>query len=93
MLIDFYADWCAACIELDEKTWVVSSVQDEAKRFVTIKMDFTNTDDPAVKAFSDKYKITGMPTVIFLDADGDEQTRFVGFKPADDVLPIMKSVE
>lgn len=92
IMIDFYADWCAACIELDEKTWIVPTVAQASERFVNIKMDFTDTDDPEVKAAQNRYKITGMPTVIFMDSDGEEITRFVGFKNAEEVLKIMGNI-
>ncbi len=92
VLIDFYADWCAACVELDEKTWVDDAVRRESERFVTIKMDFTDTENSAVKDATNRYNITGMPTVIFMDNDGREVQRFVGFKPAGDVLALMQGI-
>ncbi|MBK6765761.1 MAG: sulfite exporter TauE/SafE family protein [bacterium] len=41
VLIDVYADWCVACVELDEKTWVVPAVQKRVDEFVRLKLDFT----------------------------------------------------
>ncbi|OQY30374.1 MAG: hypothetical protein B6244_00510 [Candidatus Cloacimonetes bacterium 4572_55] len=93
VMIDFYADWCAACVELDEKTWVVDSVKKESERFVNIKMDFTKTNASEVKEAQKRYEIKGMPTVIFLDQEGNEQLRFEGFKTAEQVLKIMEKVK
>jgi thioredoxin:protein disulfide reductase len=90
-VMDFYADWCAACKELDEKTWPDPTVRQEASRFVAIKMDMTdrNQRNSAKQA---QYKVPGLPTVIFFDSAGNEVRRFFGFKSAQDVLPIMRDV-
>jgi thiol:disulfide interchange protein DsbD len=69
-MIDFYADWCPACIELDKYTYtdkeVISSLQD----FVTVKIDATKST-PQVKALFSKYGIVGLPAVIFIDKSGN----------------------
>ncbi len=88
---DFYADWCAACIELDEKTWIDPAVVEEAKRFVPVKMDFTKNDEFSKQARK-RYRVVGMPTVIFYDSNGQEAARFSGFKPPGEVLEIMRSI-
>ncbi len=46
VMIDFFAEWCAACKELDRETYVAPGVVDEAERFVRIKVDGTNAVDP-----------------------------------------------
>jgi thiol:disulfide interchange protein DsbD len=88
VLIDVYADWCVACRELDEKTYVVPEVAERLGKFELLKLDFTRPS-PWVEEMKQKYKITGMPTVIFLDPSGSEITRFAGFKPADHLLALM----
>jgi thioredoxin:protein disulfide reductase len=92
VMIDFYADWCAACVELDEKTWVDPAIITESQRFVAIKMDFTKRGE-FMKTMQAHYEVRGMPTVIFFDGRGGEQTRFFGFKDADDVLQLMQGVK
>lgn len=92
-ILDFWATWCAACIELDHKTWSDPAVYAEAQRFVTIKMDGTNRSD--YKTESDRrYNVPAgaRPTVVFFDSQGNEAKRFTGFKGPEDVLEIMKSV-
>ena len=89
---DFYADWCAACVELDEKTWVDPAIVAESQRFVAVKMDFTKRDEFS-KAATARYTVRGMPTVIFYDSQGNEATRFFGFRGAEEVLALMRSVE
>ncbi|MCB9367026.1 MAG: sulfite exporter TauE/SafE family protein [Calditrichaeota bacterium] len=87
VLIDVYADWCVACVELDEKTWVVPSVQKRVDEFVRLKLDFTK-ETPWVKEMKQKYKITGMPTVILQEGER-EVTRFTGFKPAEEFIALL----
>lgn len=91
VVMDFYADWCGACVELDEKTWIDPAVIAEARRFVAIKMDFTRRDEFS-KAATARYAVKGMPTVIFYDSQGREAARFFGFKGAPEVLEIMRGV-
>ena len=88
LLIDVYADWCVACVELDEKTYIVPEVIERVDEFVRLKLDFTKEDE-WVKEMKQKYKITGMPTVIFINGAGEELTRFTGFKPADKFIDIL----
>jgi thiol:disulfide interchange protein DsbD len=89
--MDFYADWCAACKELDHKTWVDERVRAEAERFVAIKLDFTK-ETPETKQKMESYRIKGLPTVIFFNSAGEEVERFFGFRDADNVLALMQSV-
>jgi thiol:disulfide interchange protein DsbD len=88
ILIDVYADWCVACKELDEKTYIVPEVAERLKNFALLKLDFTRSS-PWAEEMKRKYEITGMPTVIFLDPSGEEITRFTGFKSAGDFLALM----
>ena len=89
--IDFYADWCTACKELDHKTWPDPGIVAEAGRFVAIKLDFTKKD-PANAAKQASYGVAGLPTVIFYDAAGQEVTRFFGFKGPEEVREILAGV-
>jgi thiol:disulfide interchange protein DsbD len=88
LVIDVYADWCVACVELDEKTYIVPEVIDRLDGFVRLKLDFTQETE-WVKEMKKKYKITGMPTVIFINETGEELSRFTGFKPADEFVKML----
>jgi thiol:disulfide interchange protein DsbD len=77
VLVDIYAEWCAQCKELDEKTWPDASVhQWIAANAVPIRID----TDARRKDLADKLKILSYPTVLLLDADGKEQRRILGFQ-------------
>lgn len=69
VMIDFWASWCAACLEMDEKTFTNQSIQLLSKKFVMIKFDATH-DSPLLTELREKYKIVGLPTFIFLDENG-----------------------
>jgi thioredoxin:protein disulfide reductase len=93
VMVDFFADWCAACKELDTLTYVVPEVVKESQRFVTVKVDGT-ADDTELDELYAQYGIKGLPTVAFFAANGDrlEDPRVTGFLPADKFLAEMKKV-
>ena len=75
LVLDFYADWCAACHELDEKTWPDPRVRQALERFVPVKLDLTARREEN-ELLRKKYRVIGMPTVIVMDAAGKELARF-----------------
>ena len=81
-MIDFGAEWCAACKELEHQTFPSDAVRKAAGGFVLLRADLTKDDDPAVQALRKRYKVRGLPTVIFLDATGKEidGLRLTGFE-------------
>jgi thiol:disulfide interchange protein DsbD len=83
VVIDFSADWCLPCKELDEKTFTDPKVIAELDRFVRVKADLTMPDDATTKALTAQYQVVGVPTILFLDAQGSESSgaRLVGFEP------------
>jgi thiol:disulfide interchange protein DsbD len=95
VIIDSYATWCIPCKELDELTFTNVDVKREAEKFVTLKLDLTS-EDPNTEAgrARDKYKIRGVPTIVFLDAKGNElpDLRLEGFEKPDKFLARMKGV-
>jgi len=81
VLVDTFAQWCAQCKELDEKTWPDAQVQDWILRnAVAVRIDA----DAVRPDLGEKLKIVGFPTVLLLDAEGHELRRLMGFqKPAE----------
>ncbi len=70
VFIDFYADWCAACVQMVNSTFKDQKVVEATKRFVSIKVDNTNSNPVGDKALSD-YGVVSLPTFIFIDSNGN----------------------
>jgi thioredoxin:protein disulfide reductase len=93
-VIDFAASWCAPCLELDHKTFVDPRVREELSRRALFKADLTRAASSESIALTEKYQILGVPTVIFLDAAGNERRdlRLVGFEgPAEFLTRLAKA--
>ena len=92
VMIDTYADWCVACKELEEQTFSSPEVITELKKFILVKLDFTEKNEKNEK-IRKSLKVIGMPTVIFLSSDGKEINRFSGFYKKDKFISFLnKSV-
>jgi thiol:disulfide interchange protein DsbD len=69
VVIDFRADWCAACLEMEEKTFPDQGLQLLSGQFVMLRFDATQ-DSPVLTELRKKYEIVGLPTVIFISKNG-----------------------
>jgi thiol:disulfide interchange protein DsbD len=87
-VVDFSASWCLPCLELDRKTFSDARVREALSRRGLYKADMTRAAAAETVALSDKFAILGVPTVIFLDASGQERKdlRLVGFEGPDEFL-------
>lgn len=82
VMIDFYADWCIPCLELDRRTFTDEAVIRETESFLRMKVDLTHFDSKEAEQLRSKFDIAGVPTILFLDVNGEEVTeaRVVGFE-------------
>ena len=87
VLVDIYADWCAQCKELDEKTWPDPGVKAWIKQnAVPIRID----TDKRRPDLARKLEIRSYPTVLLLDGDGREQRRILGFQKREGMLKFLQ---
>ena len=87
IIVDFSADWCTSCTELEHITFADARVKEAWKDYVLVQADITeNTDDE--KALSKKFGLFGPPALIFYDENGNEEKkkRTIGYISPDDLL-------
>jgi len=85
VMLDFYADWCVSCKEMERYTFTDAGVQAEFARATLLQADVT-ANDAEDQALLQRFGILGPPTIVFFDATGRERPEFrvVGFKQADE---------
>jgi thiol:disulfide interchange protein DsbD len=84
VMLDFYADWCVSCKEMEKYTFPDPGVQSALANAVLLQADVTANDEDD-KALMTRFEIYGPPTIAFYGADGVERKdfRLVGFVPAE----------
>lgn len=96
LLIDFYADWCLPCHELDKFLWSDPLVRETLQNdFVPVKIDCTVQTEQCQDAV-EKYNVVGWPTILFINKSGDEMpaSRLVGrVLSADEFLEYIKQLK
>lgn len=71
VLLDFYADWCESCVEMDKTVFDLQAVQDALRQFVLMRVDMSK-HTPAIEQLTKAYNVIAPPTLIFLNKQGDE---------------------
>jgi thiol:disulfide interchange protein DsbD len=88
VLLDFYADWCVSCKEMEKYTFPQADVQEALRGTVKLQADVTANDE-IDQALMQRFGILGPPSILFFGRDGVERPdyRVVGFKPAEEFAP------
>ncbi|MEA2085335.1 MAG: cytochrome c biogenesis protein CcdA [Thermodesulfobacteriota bacterium] len=91
ILLEFTADWCAVCKELDRKTYNDERVVKVSREFTMIKVDCTSSDSVCAR-LAKKFNVSGLPTIIFFSPGGKElhDLRVVGFVRPNKLMKKMK---
>lgn len=92
VVLDFYADWCVSCKEMERYTFSDTQVRQKMQSAVLLQMDVTvNTEDD--KAVLKRYGLFGPPATLFFDAQGQEleDARVVGYQEVQDFLKSLKN--
>ncbi|MNS37990.1 Thiol:disulfide interchange protein DsbD precursor [compost metagenome] len=84
VMLDFYADWCVSCIEMEKLTFTDQRVRNHFAEMVLLQVDVT-ANDAADKAMLRRFNLFGPPGIIFFDKAGQEIQggRVIGFQNAD----------
>mgnify|MGYP005837683327 CR=1 FL=1 len=93
-MIDFTADWCAVCKELEHGPFSDPAVIRAAERFRRFRVDGTDRGDRIMLAAVKRYGVGGFPTVVFLDGQGQEvrAVRVVGYVGSEEMIRRMEAV-
>jgi thiol:disulfide interchange protein DsbD len=85
VMLDFYADWCVSCKEMEALTFADPAVQKALEGVVLLQADVTPNDDQDTELYK-HFGIIGPPSIMFFGADGIERRnyRVVGYKPAEE---------
>ena len=94
ILIDFYADWCVACLEFEKYTFQDINVRDELDNFNLLKVDVTDFNENDKKIMN-RFNIFGPPAIVFFNSNSEELTKkqIFGFMNAENFLEHIKDIK
>jgi len=87
LMVDFEANWCIWCKKLDETTYNAPQVIALSKKFIPVKV---NCEEDTVTP--SRYGVNGLPTIIFMNFEGQVIHQIVGYREPDDFVVEMKKV-
>ena len=93
-LLDFYADWCVSCIEMEKLTFVDPAVREKMGQAVLLQVDVT-ANDADDKAMLKRFQLFGPPGIIMFNPQGQEiaQSRVIGFQNAATFLTSLRKLD
>nr|MBP6656027.1 thioredoxin family protein [Propionivibrio sp.] len=93
VMLDFYADWCVSCKEMERFTFSDARVQAQLSGWLLLQADVTaNSDDD--KALLTRFGLFGPPGILFFNSAGEEikNVRVIGFQGADEFLGTLSNL-
>ncbi|MBA2658242.1 MAG: protein-disulfide reductase DsbD [Nitrosospira sp.] len=93
VMLDFYADWCISCKEMERFTFTDAKVQSRLKDVVLLQVDVT-AGTPDDTALLKRFKLFGPPGILFLDREGHEipRVRLIGYQNTERFLAVLNAV-
>ena len=93
VMLDLYADWCVACKEFEKETFSDPRVQKNFGDMLLLQVDMTKNSEEN-RALMTKYKVLGLPTILFFNQDGKEieGSRVNGFMPPVEFLQWIEKI-
>ncbi len=93
VMLDFYADWCVSCKEMERYTYTDARVASRMQDFLLLKADVT-ANDADDRAMLKRFQLFGPPGIVFFDRDGKmiADTAVIGFQDADRFLQSLARV-
>jgi thiol:disulfide interchange protein DsbD len=93
VMLDFYADWCISCKEMERYIFTDAKVQAKLKNAVLLQIDVTANSDED-KALLKRFELFGPPAILFFGTQGREQDdrRMMGYQDAEQFLQLLKNV-
>ncbi len=92
VMLDFYADWCVSCKQMERETFSAPGVQAALSKVILLKADVTANDE-ADQALLAKFGLYGPPSILFFNPQGQEQTqyRLMGFVGAQEFETLVRA--
>jgi thiol:disulfide interchange protein DsbD len=92
-MLDFYADWCVSCKEMERYTFSDATVRQQLDGLVKVQADVT-ANAPEHQALLQRFRLFGPPGIVFFDREGREMSalRVIGFQRADRFAAVLDKV-
>jgi thiol:disulfide interchange protein DsbD len=89
VVVDFSADWCVPCREMERTTFTDPAVVSNGAGFVRLRANLT-ADNAKNEALMKQFNVQGVPTVVFIDPEGQVRTRKVGYIGPDEFVKLLR---
>jgi thiol:disulfide interchange protein DsbD len=92
-MLDFYADWCISCKEMENYTFTDTAVRAQLSRFVLLQADVTQNSE-ADQALLKKFNLIGPPAILFFGPGRQEKInhRIIGYQDAETFIKSLQQV-
>lgn len=87
VVLDYYANWCSACKEMDLRTFSNKDIQQHFSKYAMIRVDVTN-NTADVQQMQERYSIIALPSLVLLDGNGNQiqQLKSYGFITSNELM-------